>query len=90
MSTADRIINHASTAAEAYAKRVGLTEAAPRLQYQIGLLNREIVVLCEELAWAKRELRMASELVAPDDAPPNTGDFESLCRATAQAARVAA
>lgn len=85
MSTADRIINHASTAAEAYAKRVGLTEAAPRLQYQIGLLNREIVTLASELAWAKRELRMARPAEDPE---PDASDFEALCRATVKAAEV--
>jgi len=87
VSLSDRIINHAQTAAEAYAKRVGLTEEASRLQYQIGLLNREIVVLCEELAWAKRELRMARPA---EDPTPDASDFESMCRATAQAARVSA
>ena len=87
MSLSDRIINHASTAADAYAKRVGLTDAAPRLQYQIGLLNGEIKTLAAELAWAKRELRMARPAEDPE---PDASDFESLCRATAQAARVAA
>lgn len=87
MSLSDRIINHASTAAEAYAKRVGLTEAAPRMAYQIGLLNREIIALASELAWAKRELRMARPT---EDPTPDASDFESMCRATAQAARVSA
>lgn len=87
MSLSDRIINHASTAAEAYAKRAGLTESAPRLQYQIGLLNGEIRSLAAELAWAKRELRLAR---LEQDPTPDASDFESLCRATAQAARVSA
>lgn len=87
MSTADRIINHAQTAADAYGKRLGLTDAAPRLQYQIGLLNREIIALTSELAWAKRELRMARQA---EDPTPDASDFESMCRATAQAARVSA
>lgn len=86
MSTADRIINHAQTAADAYGKRLGLTDAA-RLQYQIGLLQKDIVTVCTELAWAKRELRMARQA---EDPTPDASDFESLCRATAQAARVAA
>ena len=86
MSTADRIINYAQTAADEYGKRLGLDSAA-RLQYQIGLLQKDIVTVCAELAWAKRELRMARPA---EDPTPDASDFESMCRATAQAARVAA
>ena len=87
MSTADRIINHAQTAADAYGKRLGLTDAAPRLQYQIGLLPKGIVTVSMERARGKRGMRMAWREEVPT---PGASDFESMCRATAQAAREAA
>ena len=86
MSLSERIINHAQTAADEYGKRLGL-DSASRLQYQIGLLQKDIVTVCAELAWAKRELRMARQA---EDPTPDASDFESMCRATAQAARESA